>query len=263
MNKVREVPEILYKYRDWDNENHKRILYDFEIYLPSPKKFNDPYEASIPFEYDEEELKPDKIFIKLINMAKQRHPDWDDARIHELAYQGQVKGLVFDESHKQRQHEEYKREIENTFGIFTLTTKKNNFLMWSHYANSHKGFCIGFDSMMLFKTVKGGLVPVDYRDDLPKFLFDEDITEFSRKQLATKSNVWEYEDEYRLIKHLAANKKFYLDKSCIKELVLGVKMDVKIKFELIEYVKTNIPHCTVYDTELNKDFFRVDLKKIL
>lgn len=263
MNKVREIPEILYKYRDWENPNHKRILYDFEVYLPSPKKFNDPYEASIPFEYAEEELTAEKIFFKLTNMARQRYPDWDDARIHEYAFEAQQKDLVHDKSHKEKLYEKYKKEIEDTYGIFSLTAIQNNFLMWSHYANSHSGFCVGFDSKLLFETVKGGLVPVDYRDDLPKFLFDEDITEFSRKQLATKSTVWEYEDEYRLIKHLAANKKFYLDKSCIKELVFGVKMDVKIKFELIEHVKKNIPHCAVYDTELNQEYFRVDLKQIL
>ena len=31
------------------------------------------------------------------------------------------------------------------YGIISLTTNNNNLLMWSHYADEHKGIVIGFD----------------------------------------------------------------------------------------------------------------------
>ena len=32
----------------------------------------------------------------------------------------------------------------NNFGAFSMSQLKDNILMWSHYANQHKGFCIEF-----------------------------------------------------------------------------------------------------------------------
>ena len=40
-------PKIVYKYRDWSNPFHKRILLGNEIYLTPPNKFNDPFDCRI------------------------------------------------------------------------------------------------------------------------------------------------------------------------------------------------------------------------
>ena len=32
----------------------------------------------------------------------------------------------------------------NTFGLFCMSQKNDDILMWSHYADSHKGICFGF-----------------------------------------------------------------------------------------------------------------------
>ena len=61
-----------------------------------------------------------------------------------------------------------------------------NPLMWSHYADSHKGFCIVFDPLI------AGLFPVKYVKIRPD-KFD------SHKTLTSKGEVWEYENEYRFI----------------------------------------------------------------
>ena len=38
-----EHPAILYKYRCWDNELHKKILTENKLYIASPKDFEDIY----------------------------------------------------------------------------------------------------------------------------------------------------------------------------------------------------------------------------
>lgn len=53
MENSHRIPVILYKYRDFHNEYNKRILFNFEIFLPSTTMFNDPYEGSIPFVYNQ------------------------------------------------------------------------------------------------------------------------------------------------------------------------------------------------------------------
>lgn len=39
--------------------------------------------------------------------------------------------------------------ISNQFGIISLTETHRNILMWAHYANSHKGVCIGYKKISL------------------------------------------------------------------------------------------------------------------
>ena len=39
--------KIVYKYRDWKNPFHKKILQENEIYLAAPKDFNDQFDCRI------------------------------------------------------------------------------------------------------------------------------------------------------------------------------------------------------------------------
>lgn len=58
--------------------------------------------------------------------------------------------------------------IDNQFGVASLTTSFNNPLMWSHYANSHKGICIEYDLSEELKNVeslKSLLIPVRYSNE--------------------------------------------------------------------------------------------------
>ena len=36
-------------------------------------------------------------------------------------------------------------------GFFSLSNNYDNYLMWSHYANNHKGICIGFNFMSIIQ----------------------------------------------------------------------------------------------------------------
>jgi len=58
-------PKTLYKYRDWYNDYHKQILTENQIFLSSQNAFNDPFDAVIPFRYDEREMTSENIFKKL------------------------------------------------------------------------------------------------------------------------------------------------------------------------------------------------------
>ena len=43
-----EIPRILYKYRCWGDNKHKRLLTNSEIFLSSVRSFNDPFEYTLP-----------------------------------------------------------------------------------------------------------------------------------------------------------------------------------------------------------------------
>ncbi|WP_268011486.1 DUF2971 domain-containing protein [Aeromonas veronii] len=113
--------------------------------------------------------------------------------------------------------------IARNMGIISLTKSQDNKLMWAHYANSHSGFVVGFDTKMLSKYISSikstapavypspkKLHKVKYRtrrfncnsltklniDNLDEFKFAKHlITEIS----TIKSTDWKYENEYRYI----------------------------------------------------------------
>ncbi|MYL96140.1 DUF2971 domain-containing protein, partial [Citrobacter werkmanii] len=74
-----------------------------------------------------------------------------------------------------------RQQIMSMYGVICLTPKPDNYLMWSHYAASHTGFCIGFDEKFL-ETIEDIELAgyVNYSDDVPVFsFFSEKPEDFS------------------------------------------------------------------------------------
>lgn len=99
------------------------------------------------------------------------------------------------------------KALDDTFYVGCLCPDNKNRLMWSHYADCHKGFCIEYD----FSQAPDDLLPLpviysNKRLQIPwrtAFqLNDETRAEANRvfmMALLTKDAVWEYEREWRLL----------------------------------------------------------------
>lgn len=94
--------------------------------------------------------------------------------------------------------------------IGCLCTDYKNKLMWSHYADSHKGFCIEYDySTMKIDSHSIFPFPVIYSDKRPlipwKAALDnspenrEEAFIQITKGLLTKDSIWSYENEWRIL----------------------------------------------------------------
>ena len=105
---------------------------------------------------------------------------------------------------------------DNPCIVLSLTTEPTNLLMWSHYADSHKGICLRYkineiiDQIDTDSSVEYGVIGnVDYEYERVKFrnirsagkLLPFAICEqyFHLKSVFTKYKKWEYEDEYRVV----------------------------------------------------------------
>ncbi|PKP01669.1 MAG: hypothetical protein CVU11_14565 [Bacteroidetes bacterium HGW-Bacteroidetes-6] len=256
------IPDVLFKYRSFKNENNLRTLFNFELFLSSTSLFNDPYEGAIPFIYDEADLTPDNIFLKLQEMARKKYPTWPENKIHKHCFDAQQRDLFHDENHIKRVCEDTNDFIRKNFGVLSLTSDPFNYLMWSHYANGHNGFCIGFDKHLLHKTVGGGLGHVIYDTNIPRHKLFGDISEFYLKLLMTKSNVWEYENEYRLTKMHAANKVVKYPKEMIQKIYLGFKSSFNNRLQIIDFIKENKLDCEVFQLTLNNEYFKFNSDRI-
>jgi hypothetical protein len=251
-------PEILYKYKP-NNNYTSNIIEKGELYFPSVSELNDPFEGSIPFVFDESELTFENVFLKMHSLAKEMFPEYSEADIYKHVSDNYGKGGLFDEKYLKEQTLKIKNEVETKFGIYSMTTKKDNLLMWSHYANAHKGICIGFNVKILMDTVKGILKHVCYQMDLPIYRLLGNELDFMQRLLLTKSSDWEYENEYRLLVMDVAQKTFNIPFNGIVEIIYGCKMLQPEKDELTKIILKNAPNCKIYEAWPSKMEFKLDI----
>ncbi|MCO4882974.1 DUF2971 domain-containing protein [Paraburkholderia caribensis] len=88
------------------------------------------------------------------------------------------------------------RAIDDQYRLYCLLPDPLNPLMWAHYGDSHRGIALEFDTnadqiMWAYR--------VHYRADYPTIRMYEDDNNANLVPIFMKSNVWEYEREYRLI----------------------------------------------------------------
>lgn len=148
----------LFKYTPFST-NALKIIINSELWFGKPINQNDPYEGEFKFEHIGDKISDENLDLmqKLIepefkiNFNEQFRFDTSD--ISQLL-------LSFQESEKLR--------IKKRFGICSFTKTYKEILLWSHYADSHKGLCFVFDKDILDKSfsneipiVKGSKVYYD------------------------------------------------------------------------------------------------------
>ena len=105
--------------------------------------------------------------------------------------------------------------------------------MWSHYTDSHKGFCIVYDLPFEFCEQRIGkkefrhLMPIEYSEKAVSIKESINTT----NAFSQKAKCWEYENEVRFVTYSDSCNTPYLsiplDKGCeIKEIVFGINCSI-------------------------------------
>ena len=102
--------------------------------------------------------------------------------------------------------------VDTIWRAGSLAESPCNRLMWSHYADNHRGLCIEYD-FSAFDPFSAGVIfaPVIYspkRPQVPEKLLNDVATDqldrqdyrFLTSTLFTKDSVWQYESEWRIVK---------------------------------------------------------------
>ncbi len=262
MNELKEIPQILYKYRNYNEDNHKRLLYNLEMYFPSTEQFNDPFEGNIPYVFHEDEFTPEKLLENVQHHVKDQYPHLTGQEFQKECKRIIDEGNFKDPENLDRIKEISKERIKTSFGIFSLARDRDNFLMWSHYSNEHTGFCIGFDMDNLWEAVKEPLFSVDYKKELPKIRFNEDPKVLLQKILTIKGDMWAYENEYRIINFQGPRTKMIIPSNSIKEVVLGCAMEPEVKKEIVSYIKSTHSDWDIFETKLSESKFELVINRI-
>jgi hypothetical protein len=143
-----------------------------------------------------------------------------------------------------------------------MTEKKDNILMWAHYAGQHAGFCLEFRTdNPFFSRVR----PVTYCRYLPKQDLVEFLTVDIRRlplYLVTKAEDWAYEKEWRLgDPGSRAGPREYPPES-LTGVILGCRMDEKNREQIKEWCREREPRPMLYEAKERRSEFGLDINPI-
>ncbi|HMG04852.1 MAG TPA: DUF2971 domain-containing protein [Chthoniobacterales bacterium] len=130
-------------------------------------------------------------------------------------------------------------------GVLCLTSNPDSAVMWSHYADQHRGIVVEFDSSWPLFAAGKGLRPVDYVRERPRW--DEAAAEGSEAEKAQfdavifhKNKEWSYESESRQLFLLHGLKRSPLDNgregyflSIRAEIIISVRLGMRCDPETV------------------------------
>lgn len=167
--------------------------------------------------------------------------------------------------------------FDKNIGVLSMSEKRDDLLMWAHYAQNHKGLVVGFDGghgyfhQQLSPSDEFRYVrKVHYSKSRPniKLTRVEDATGI----FLTKSEDWRYEDEWRMMRPLADASEtkivgdgsihlFSFPPACVAEVILGYRMPPELMKEIFEYLSSDqqYSHVEKYVALLDEKDFKLNI----
>ena len=253
------VPSSLHKYRRFTDQ-HKDALEKGVLWRSSPDKFNDPYDSVVYFDQNRflienqtaqefiaslEETKrkidtgkwtPDPIRNPILQSEWRRNVSLELMRDHPPHVRDAM--LVAIDSWFRVQSQQAVRLVSERmqagFSVLSLCENATSVLMWSHYSDSHTGFCIEYDLSALSgdDPRRRFCYPVFYRrklTDATRYLARADVRTynnlFGAYMCLLKSDEWAYEREWRIVIAAGrsdANSQIEMPKP--KSIILGARV---------------------------------------
>lgn len=256
---------FIYKYVPFST-NSLKILINNELWFGLPQNLNDPYEGE--FQVGKYYKLPEIGMIEFFYKSTSNIFEIKNLKSKIEEVKNDI-NVFHDDLHKY-----LKYRIENYYGLTSFSYDPLNILMWSYYADSHKGFCIGFDKNELIETLKHPnkeFFDVDYKKNICQAILniEEDKLGFKNEKelLYSKLDIWKNEKELRLITFLYTRNKRNIgfDNSCIKEIIFGERTSVEDCTTIKNIIKHNsrtshTKFCKAYKTIDKK---RMKIKKYI
>jgi len=272
-----------------------KILSTLTVRWSSPDSFNDPFDTKQDFNPSDED-----IIEITYDIHKRRIFQEEEPNFRNMDYVNATKlKLLRSNKNKLKLEEWYKElqkncdEIVSSFQrwledlnqawqiccaddrIFCVAEDFDNLLMWSHYAEYHKGAVIKLKCIPELDTALCAAMPITYSDKMPVWAMIEEWstnpqlnpTQIVLKAFYTKSKNWSYEKEWRLrLKKQAGGNKDYdlnrIHKEEIEAVYLGCKMCDDDRKNILELRDNKLKHVKVFQADKNRIHFKLDFIQI-
>jgi len=265
------IPSLFYKYRSF-NALSERMLTHNELFLSSPRRFNDPLDCKLPPSYEKGTY--EQIYNKNLEYLEITFPylNSKERKIQAKRLSKEMYRNRNDQSRLKSFRQEIIKSLCDSYGIFSMSSSCNNKLMWSHYANSHSGFCVGLDGTKLFRFIDEYSFKHKVLLRIDKVLYQKEypvINPYSMNEmemflsiLLSKSTDWKYEQEYRLICAGHTDLKLIINPDLIATVLLGAMIERSNEEKMIKLLSNRSKRVLLFKGFYKEESFDLDFKKI-
>lgn len=169
--------------------------------------------------------------------------------------------------------------VNETFWMYCVCATREPILMWSHYADGHKGIALHFDA---HAVPLDRVFEVHYSKQYPEYPFPaaESVAseEAARALLYRKSDSWSYEQEFRAIRVLARGDQVQnawrgigvdweeqiatLPENALAGVTLGAAMPASIAAELTAELADRRPALEVWQAAVGTSTYTLDFRRV-
>ena len=265
------MSNFLYRYRTVDDYALDGIEKN-EFYFASPSSFNDPFDCKTLFTLKDNSIKDwCLLFDKhLLLFEPQLSPEERRIKVEEKI---QIENYKSPDVRKEqlRIWEKILEKESNKLGIVCLSKTPKDILMWSHYSDKHRGFCLKFDKKIIEN--KYFCHEMGYNPTYPTFKDYVKVLVQSKRgnyksALLTKSKHWKYEKEFRLIEDpnsrpdSPGERKYRYPEEALVGIIWGCQM-LKRNKKMIEYILSKRKHpLSVFKAIKDEDQYALKIKQI-
>lgn len=234
----------VYKLRNWEDPNHKKILTSNEIWFANPISFNDPFDTAITRDFTLLDTEEKKLEYALIFFEENQSECIERSGTKEKSIAFMLSRLQDINAYQKNWEKLYFEEQNKSIGVFSATTKIDSNVMWGHYANNHQGFGVSLKVHPLTWIINkwcSHCGRTKYNAKFPEINpLSERKIEDIHLEINYKSLEWEYENEYRIIRSAYEyendlTRKLVLPEGIINGVYLGLNM-IKSHMEEITFI---------------------------
>ncbi len=255
-NNQMDVPAKLYRYESFNTYSLSNLKAQ-SIYFSCPKYFNDPFDCSITFDLND---LSENAFNKLYDFYLESFPNKKQF-IRRFGKNPNKKFKTYLLTVLEDNLKKSKEKMFQEKGISCFSEINDDILMWSHYSDCHKGFCLEFDTNQdpFHKAIK-----VDYSADFPKinpelFIIFEESKEIM-KMFTTKFSCWGHEKEWRIF-HNVVDTLYGYPAEALTGIYFGAEMP-NIHLEIIALViQGQNPNVKFYRAKKSQSKFAVSFEE--
>lgn len=253
--------EYLYKYTPHNNDSRKyEIITKSQLWFSKVESFNDPIDSKLDYRQD---YSPEEIREYWENFLKNKpeHPQTITQILHNWGSNTsfvQQQNRVFEDG-------------RSKLGVLCFSKNPENILMWSHYANNHKGIVYEFKPSLFTDKRTSSFTAFPYKVNYPKDKSYEPLSytltgdakkEQFAYELLTKAKDWEYEEEYRMIDFENSGNKTFKKDSLIS-IIFGVRTsDVEIDIMKCLCKKYGLCHIQFKKAKFKDGKFEIEIVDI-
>lgn len=255
-------PEHLYRYQRFNALSLDALCND-QLFFSDPSAFNDPLDCKPSIDVDSDiytlrqilkTLMERRVEKEILSSLKASKLEWEHAGTHakkhaQDATNNALRRIAYnatDPDYDMNRETmecqllglEIRAELlkQSNFGICCLSAEYNNPLLWSHYADQHKGFCVGYSLKRkpepdIQQVQYGGTRSINTSLVAGAILNNDPtaIAQLTNSILLRKASPWSYEKEWRVVDSVGLQD----SPLCLEEIIFGLRCSHPVMYSVM------------------------------